>query len=458
MTTGLSDVIGLMQGASGLISSLPQIFSLIEKIIYFTVCLFLGGLVMHGWKRYKNWGIKLIGSLVFGIICLIGGVLLNQVIPIQLPFLEGMLQAFMTAVMLYLILWLISGDHKELGKFVTTKEFIKLRKAFEKLTNELKKLKAMLERKKILPEKLSSKKLEDALKEFLKSKKITKYDLITKERKEEIAYFIIKDEKLDEYRIGFDFYTGDNVSFIQINMAYAQKIKKALRTLAKNDRMLAGVIIGIVLAVFMLLLVNEDSIKEITNKLSFTGEASAQDQAVFTNYSINDTSCLTIIDLLYIVNNGLYNDVVENVEVPQSISERVNGLYPNENLMTPLSRYTYESIDYLLVMSTSLTQAEFSTAMQNYIIQNPLTVMQGLDLCAFKHKGKSVDNYIHVCSANINETSICGCRLLADIDEYCFVFSNLLTSQITGQLGALGGQLSSESDLSGLLGVLGGLG
>ncbi len=449
MSTSVGQIGSLLQGASGLISSLPTIMSLVDKAVYFAICLFLGSLVMHGWKRYKNWGINVIGSVFFGVLCLIGGVLLSQVIPAQLPFLEGLLQAFITAIVLYLILWLLSSDHARLG-VVTPKDFLELKKAFERLSDEFKRLKKILERKKIMPEALSSKELEKTLREFLESKEIKEYKLVKRKKEGDIVNYTIKDKKSNEFLVSFDTYTGENVAFMQINLTFSQKIKAGFKKLAENEKALSGAIIAVTFAIVMLMLVNDTSIQKISEKLAFASltVSGGGTGAGFSGYTINNTSCLTVTDALYVISQKAYSNIEQGVDAPSNILPSVSSLYPGETIMPGL-KITYNGRNFLLLISTTLTGDEFNTALQNYVTSNPMSIIQGsFDFCAVSYNGQSFKELLHVCSANIDSGELCECKSLSEVSNYCFVFSNLIMEQFTSQLNQLGG----AGDLLNILG------
>jgi hypothetical protein len=248
-------------------------------------------------------------------------------------------------------------------------------------------------------------------------------------------------------------------------MTYSQKIKNGLRALAKNDRALAGVILSIAFTVIMLLLLNDASIQKITDRLSIatpTGlfDAGRQAEQAFADYEVNNTSCLTVVDQFYLISNELFTDLQQDMDIPQAILNQIITLYPEENVL-PGIQLTSDNGTYMLMQSTTLSQEEFNSALQSYLMQNPMMVIQGgFDYCAMTYHGKSIENYIHVCSANIDTSELCNCELLADIDDYCFVLSNMIKDQITSQIGDLTSQLGGETggDLGGLLGALGGLG
>jgi len=430
MAPGLTDIMGL-------ISNLPSFLSLIDNIMFVIICLFFGSFAMNGWKRYKNYGIKVIGSVGLGFLCLLGSIILTPYVPLQLPFLGGAIPAFITAVILYAILSLLSGKSTTMGKYVKSENYEELMNKFNGLVDEVKRLKSMLKRKDIIPQELPLKDLEKELNNQLKERKINQFSIISKLKQEDVIHFTVKSLK-KQYKASFDSYTAELIGFEQVNLTISQNIIKGLHYLWSNKRVLIGLILVMLVASFTLSKLSPEVINSFNQRMQFTVEGVQASQAgsAFTNYSITNTSCLSVADLLFVQSRGLLTKSNQTQFNATRIQTGLNS-YPSD-FMVPLI-YNYQGGNYALLMLSSIAGEELIMALSGGNPINLLLGMGSMNMCTTNYGSGKLSDYLTICSANINIDRLCQCTNMTQLGSYCSAASNLLiselTSQFTGMLG-----------------------
>lgn len=415
----------------GLFANLPAFFGLIDNIAFVMICLFLGSFAVNGWKRYKNYAIKIIGSLSLGFVCLFGSIMLEPLIPFKLPFLSGAIPALITAVMLYIILLLLSGSATAATKYVKTESYEELMDKFNNLVDEVKRLKSILKRKGVVPTELSLKELEKSLNEILKTREITRFRVMSKKHEEDLMKFVVKSGK-SEYKASLDAYTGELMSFEQTNPTIKQRVIGGLKFLANNKRVLAGMIIAVIFTSFMLSQLDDETISEFNQRIQFTveGVQSSQSSSLFLNYTINQEQCLTVTDLLYASNEGLLEKLSSTNESYPNIESSISTYSPE--FIYPLF-YDYEGSDYTLLLLSNINQEDFMSAL---IGDNPLSLLMGsgsVNLCEINHNNNPLSDYLTVCTANLNNDELCACALMSDLGDYCSIASGIITSSLISE-------------------------
>ncbi|HLE06700.1 MAG TPA: hypothetical protein VI790_05065 [Candidatus Nanoarchaeia archaeon] len=422
-----------MAGITDLLSNLPGVISLMERIFFIMTCLFLGSFSWNGWKRYKNWGLSVIATLLLGYIILASSIALGQIITIRVPYIPYALHALISSTVLYLVLRLFSGDAKIIGKYVTGEAFKKIEQEFNKLKEEYARLVKTLEKKNIMPEPLSAKELDEELGKRLKDSGYTEYAINSKEVTGNLKQFNLTIKK-KEYKAVLDVYTGELLEFIKTNLKPADYLK----ILAKNKKILTGVIIAAVFTFIVTSQLNNETINEISlmSQTSLTPI-----DTTFTNYQLANTTCLNANDLLYIIKTEQFTNYLEGQPVPNE----VKNAYPNE-YYTNSTRITYNGSNYYLTLSRTISEPEFNNALQTYLQQNMLSIVQGgVDICKATYNAKTLSNYLKVCVSK--QGSLCDCKTLKEASGYCEIISQEINDQISSQLGGLTSQLGGLAGL-----------
>lgn len=442
-----------------LAGNLPALFSLMEQLFFVTICLFLGNFSWKGWKRYKNWGVTFIASLCLGFAILASAILLSNVIPVRLPFVPYAVQAFMVSVVFYVILRLLSGDAKQIGDLVKGETFKKLKQEFNNLREEYYRLVKLLERKKIIPKPLSAGGLDESLGEILDKKGYDEFSIKHRRTLKDTRNYELK-IKDDFYRAVLDTYTGELLEFQKLSLSVGERLKKGFKRLTSNKKVVAGIALSIVFIILLVLLATPELVSEIRSTLDFsapqlnlTGDPL---DTGFTNYSLTNESCLSVTDGLYL---AYMNDSLGEQEMmPSAVINELESNYPDDYFSSG-SRITHEGVDYLLITSRLISESDFNLALQTYVQQNVLNVLQAnIDFCDITYKGQSISYYTRLCTVRLSDNSICECRLLAEVSDYCFVFSEQLSAQLSEQVSGLqeqlGGLTEQAGGLEGLLEVI----
>ncbi|MBD3312652.1 hypothetical protein GF352_04340 [archaeon] len=449
---GIQDILQLA-------GNLPSLFSFMERLFFVTICLFLGNFSWKGWKRYKNWGITFIASLLLGLGVLASAILLAEAIPVRTPFVPYAVQAFIAAIIFYAILRLLSGDAKKVSDLVKGETFKKLRREFNNLREEYHRLLKLLERKKIIPKPLSAGELDESLAEILGKKGHDEFSINTRSTLKDTRKYELK-IKEDVYEAVLDTYTAELLKFKKLSLSFGERLKKGFKGLTSNKRVLAGAVLLIVFIVFVIILISPDSVSEIQSTLDLTPDALNLTQGGladnFTNYSVTNTSCLSVTDALYL---AYVNDTLDSQEmIPSQALNELQSNYPDDNFSGG-SRVAYEGSDYLLITSRLMSEEDFNLALQTYVQQNLMNLLQAnVDFCSITYKGRSISYYTRLCTVRLSDNEVCECRLLSEVSEYCFVFSEQLSAQLSEQLSGLqeqlGGLTEQAGGLEGLLEVI----
>jgi|GEM_PF-2797686 len=446
---GLSDIFSLM-------NNFEAIQALIERIFFLVVCLFLGGFSWKGWKRYQNWGIGFVASLIIGFGVLACSILLAQVLPLRLPFVPYAIQALIVSVIFYVILRLLSGDAQQISKLVKGSTFKQLKKEFEDLKEQFKRVVKLLETKKIMPEPLTVKKLEESLAELLEERGIKEFKITSKRTLDDTKLFNVK-AKSNTYEAILNLYTGELIGFNQTNLSFFQNLHKSFKRLIQNRKVFAGFILLAITSAIFLLLLNPESAQDIQQSFDISLNPNitqgSQAQNLFSDYMINNTDCLGVVDALYLISTSPYD---EGTSISYELSNYFSNNYPEYEVDSALMA-TYEGMPYLLVTARSIPNEEFGQAMQDYIQQNMFKVVSGdLDFCEITYNYQSISNYFLICSFKNGDSTPCECSLLSEVEDYCFVFSDMLRAQINEQIGDVTNQLGDVGEqLGGLEGLLG---
>lgn len=422
-----------MAGITDLLSNLPGVMSLMERIFFMMTCLFLGSFSWNGWKRYKNWGLSVIATLLLGYAILASSIALGQIITIRVPYIPYALQALISSTILYLILRLLSGDAKIIGKYVTGEAFKKIEQEFNKIKEDYNRLIKTLEKKNIMPEPLNAKELDDELNKRLKDKGYTEYLVNSKEATTNVKQFNLTIKK-KSYKAILDVYTGELIEFSKTNL----KPTDYLTSLTKNKKALTGLAIAIIFTLIITSQLNNETINEISlmSQTSLTPLGTT-----YTNYQINNSACLTTNDLLYVIKTEQFNDYQEGQPVPSE----VRNAHPSD-YYTDSTRITYQGTDYYMTLSRTISETELNSAIQEYLQQNMLAIVQGgVDICKATYNAKTLSNYLKVCVSK--QGSLCECNTLKDASGYCEIISQEINNQISSQLGGLTSQLGGLAGL-----------
>lgn len=413
-----------------LANNAPTILSMIDKGFFLTICFFLASFSWRGWSRYKNWGISIIATIGLGFAITACSILLAQIMPFELPFIKYAMQAMIISVMLYFILRLLSGNTNHIEKMVKGETFLKLKKDFEELKNQFKRMTRLLEKKNILLEPLNTKELEAELKQALDDKGINEFLVITKKIIDDTKIYDLKSGK-NSFRASIDVYTGELLSFNKTSLNSYQQLGRALKKLVSNKKVFSGVIIALLFTAFMITQLNPVVLSEIESSINIMSPTTGANE--FAGYIIQNNTCLSVTDALYIMNNELF-DTIKQVSLPITTINSLQVNYPND-YFTDATQISYDNTSYLLIYSKLITEEEFTQATQTYLQQNLLNALQGnIDFCDIKYNGRSISNYIRICTTS---NSVCECKLMKDATQYCSVFSELLANQVQSELGGL---------------------
>ncbi len=243
-----------------LLSNIPIIMELLNRIGFIILAFFFGGISFKGWRAGKNLLFRTISILILGLICSFGGLILKDVLGWEFIFADY-ISSLILAVILYILLFLISSGFKKTKRMVTREDIHSLTEEINNIKIQMNKVMAALNKKNLLPEELDEAEIKKRLKKELEKKKIKNYNLEKINKKVDVWKCVIKKGR-ERHKVIVDSYSG--------RIVVMEKIHSPIEFLYNNPLTTAGIICFLGLIIFLCVNINEETVSTINDFFSIS--------------------------------------------------------------------------------------------------------------------------------------------------------------------------------------------
>ncbi len=363
-----------MAGILEMLDYLPKFIDLILKLALLSIAIFFGRISIAGWRTKLDFITRTIGAVILGFISFAVGILLPFDFVPQIKFVSEMLNSFIVAVVLYVILFLISAQSKP--KFLTKRDLQGLREEVDFLKGEVAKINNALISKGIQPKAPTKTDIKRIVAQALERANVKNYTITSVEfennlwnaeieaGKKKIVAVVDASGVVKEFKEeGFDF--SDIVT-----------------RLKKDKFFLAGTILAVIFFFSVISLLTPGNLERISETFSFYG------------VSMGEPGCLKASSLLKDWNDN--SSVVDNYKV--SISDVDSAIDKKIGKNMNVAPFLFDHP--LFVKDNKIYGAFLATNETVDSLPKFLTVLQ---------KGViSGDGYI--CSVNVEDNTVCDCE------------------------------------------------
>ncbi len=245
-------------------SAIPRIIDVVLKIILLLVAMFFGKIALAGWGGKLDFITKTGVTIVLGIICFTVGVLLPFDFFPQIPFISHAINAFIAAVFLFVILFLLSEKRRK-PQFLTKGDIESLKNDIDFLKSELTRINQTLIKKGIQAKPVSKEKVESIVGDILKSKNIKKYSIISTKQEGNFWESVIKTDS-KKYKVKIDSY-GQLKEFNRIGL----DISRITERLKEDKLFLTGSVMALIFLVVVVSLMTPQNIQRVSETFSLYG-------------------------------------------------------------------------------------------------------------------------------------------------------------------------------------------
>ncbi len=316
---------------------LSTFIAISDKVIFALTSLYFGNLVYKGWSGKKNILIRLVMTVLFGLICFFGGIVVNTYFGWNFP-LSKYISSLILAIIFYISIRFISSSLSPERNYVTFKDISALSDEIRNLRIRLAKLEKALSDKKIVPSPLSEEEIKSKVNEYLLSKGIKKHKVLSSKNEGDVWRFVVNAKGKRELLI--DSYSGEVV--------LDSELGSILSIIAKNPLSVVGSLVLVGTIIFLLLNLDSTTLSEIDKAFDFSFlttsnipgcykasevlEAYKENKiAVHPNYTLVEEAVNSSISGFYIVDN-----MVDGVDMSN------NTLYIATLYNKPLDNLTSE--------------------------------------------------------------------------------------------------------------------
>lgn len=371
-----------MVNLSDIISRLPFIVDIILKIALLLVAIFFGRIVISGWKEKLGFFTRNAGILFLGFVCFVVGLLLPFDFFPSIGFVSEMINTFIVAVVLYIILALLSA--KRVPEYLTKKDFAETKKEIDVLRDGIAKIKLALSQKGIDAKPASEedirKSIAEAMEKVLEKEKEKDYDILHLKFKEDAWEAKTKVGK-KEYIILIN-KNGEIVSFKKTGL----DLEGFARKFREDKLFLAGAIASIIFVVIVFNLFTPMNISKVSDKFSFYG------------IDFMKKECLTPSALLEQWNSDDGRLAEYNYDMDK-ITLAINDYSGEDYFVSP---FLY---DYIIIVENNGAHALFfATKEQITSMPKSLSLLQTSML-----SGENL-----VCSVELETAEVCDCNNLIE--------------------------------------------
>ncbi len=230
-----------------------------DKVAFALTSLYFGNLVYKGWRGKKNILIMLIMTVLFGLVCFFGGIVVNTYFELDFP-LSKYISSLALAIIFYISMRFISSSFSPERNYVTFKDISALSDEIRNLRIRLAKLEKALSDKKIVPNPLSEDEIKSRVKEYLLSKGIKKHKILSSKNEGDVWRFTVNAKGKRELLI--DSYSGEVVLDKEVGSMFS--------IIAKNPLSVIGSIMLIGTIIFLLLNLDSTTLSEIDKAFDFS--------------------------------------------------------------------------------------------------------------------------------------------------------------------------------------------
>ena len=371
-----------MVNLSDVISNLPLIVDIILKIALLLVAIFFGKIAISGWREKLGFLVKNIGIVVLGFVCFIVGLLLPFDFFPRIGFVSEMINTFIVAVAIYIILRLLSA--KRVPEYLTKKDMEETKKEMNILRDGVAKIKLALSQKGVDAKPATEEDVRKSIAEVM-----DKENEKTKEKDYDILYLKFKENDWEskikagkkEYLILIN-KNGEITSFKKLGLdlgAFGKKFKE-------DKLFLAGAIAAVIFIVLVFNLFTPMNFAKVSERFSFYG------------IDFMQKDCLTPASLIeqWNSNDGRVEEYAYDIA---AIHSAINEYTGKEFYVSP---FLY---DYIIIVENKGHHALFfATTEKVDSMPKSLSLLQTSMI-----SGENM-----VCSVELQTGKVCDCRQLIE--------------------------------------------
>lgn len=243
---------------------LPRVIDIILKIVLLLVAMFFGKIALAGWGGKLDFITKIGATIVLGLICFTVGVLLPFDFFPQIPFISHAINAFIAAVFLFIILFLLSEKRRK-PQFLTKGDIESLKRDIDFLKSEVTRITQALIKKGIQSKPISKEKVRGIVGDILKSKNIKKYSILSIKQEGNFWNSIIKTES-KKYKVKIDSY-GQLKEFERVGF----DISRITERLKEDKLFLTGSVLALIFLVVVVSLMTPQNLQRVSDTFSLYG-------------------------------------------------------------------------------------------------------------------------------------------------------------------------------------------
>ena len=371
-----------MVNLSDVISNLPLIVDVILKIALLLVAIFFGKIAISGWKAKLGFLPKNIGIIFLGFVCFVVGLLLPFDFFPRIGFVSEMINTFIVAVAIYIILAMLSA--KRVPEYLTKKDMVETKKEMNVLREGIAKIKLALSQKGVDAKPASEedvrKVIAEAMDKTLEKAKKKDYDILYLKFKDDMWESKIKAGK-KEYLLEIN-KIGEITSFKKTGIDLAGFAKK----IREDKLFLVGSIAAIIFVLLVFNLFTPINLEKVSERFSFYGIDFMQKE------------CLAPAALLeqWNKNEGRIEEHDYALDIVSSAIDEYTG---KDYFVSP---FLYDYI--IIVENNGMHALFFATTEEVNSMPKSLSLLQTSMI-----SGENL-----VCSVELDRAKVCDCRQLIE--------------------------------------------
>jgi hypothetical protein len=370
-----------MAGIVEMINMLPKVIDIILKLTLLSIALFFGRIAISGWRGKLDFITKFIGAILVGFICFAVGILLPfEFIP-SIRFISDMVNSFIVAIIIYVILLLLSIKSKP--DVLTKKDVLSLEKEIDFLKGEIAKINRALIEKGIEPKAATESDVRKAVIDAIKKAGMDNYKILSLDFKE--THWVVNVSISGRKYVAIVDEAGNVKEFQKQGFEFGDVLDR----MKKDKFFLSGVIIAVLFTFFVFSLLTPSNLERVSKTFSFYGVELPNEKT---------SACLGTVNLLKkwsegeIASYGKYS--LEGID--NSIDN-----YLNKDMYASPYIYSHQ----LFVEYNGTTYGAF-------FVYNESINSMPVFLTALQKSLLSGGGYI--CSVNMKDSSVCDCKPVND--------------------------------------------
>lgn len=243
---------------------LPRIIDIILKIALLLVAMFFGKIALAGWGEKLDFITRIGVTVILGLICFTVGILLPFDFFPQIAFISHAINAFIVAVFLFIILFLLSEKRRK-PQFLTKRDIESLKKEIDFIKSEITRINQALIKKGIQAKPVSEEKVRKIAKDILKNKNIKNYSILSIKQKDNF-WNVFTNIAGKKHKLVIDLY-GQLKKFEKIGFDFSRITKR----LYEDKLFLLGSVLAIIFFVIVISLATPQNIQRVSETFSLYG-------------------------------------------------------------------------------------------------------------------------------------------------------------------------------------------